>query len=150
MIARFAISQPRRLIATAANRLDSAIMSEGISRHLVLPKGGGFGVKDGLLDKSAFLKALPVLAAKVDPAKTGVLLKAPALKRYVMLCISIRRIQRMDGCRGLPRSLIDVPKVKSVVRGPNQERLVLLKYSDQGAYISSSSFHGLLLNNAAS
>ncbi|KAI0800742.1 guanine-N-1-methyltransferase [Fomes fomentarius] len=84
-------------------------MSEGISRHLVLPKRAGFGVRDGKLDKDAFRKVIPTLAAKVAPEKAGVLLQSPALKR----------------------SLIDVPKVKSVARGPGQERLVLLKYSDQ-------------------
>ncbi|KAI0715019.1 guanine-N-1-methyltransferase [Earliella scabrosa] len=84
-------------------------MSEGIIKHLVLPKAPGFGIKDGALDKDAFRKVLPVLAAKIAPEKAGVLLKAPALRR----------------------SLIDVPKVKSVARGPGQERLVLLKYSDQ-------------------
>ncbi|RPD82186.1 hypothetical protein L226DRAFT_564791 [Lentinus tigrinus ALCF2SS1-7] len=84
-------------------------MSEGISKQLVLPKGSGFGVKNGAIDKDAFRKVVTVLAAKVAPEKAGVLLKAPALKR----------------------SLIDVPKVKSVAQGPNQERLVLLRYSDQ-------------------
>ncbi|KAI8981136.1 guanine-N-1-methyltransferase [Trametes punicea] len=84
-------------------------MSEGISKHLSLPKGRGLGLKDGKLDKNAFRKVIPVLAAKVAPEKAGVLLKSPVMKR----------------------SLLDVPKVKSVARGPNQERLVLLKYSDQ-------------------
>ena len=36
------------------------------------------------------------------------------------------------------RSLIDVPKVKSVARGPDEDRLVLLKYSDQGAFHPNS------------
>ncbi len=35
----------------------------------------------------------------------------------------------------MDRSLIDVPKVKSVARGPDQDKLVLLKYSDQGTPI---------------
>ncbi|KAI0756468.1 guanine-N-1-methyltransferase [Daedaleopsis nitida] len=84
-------------------------MSKGISQHLVLPKGAGFGIKDGALDKTAFRKVLSVLAAKVAPEKAGVLLKATPMKRL----------------------LIDVPKVKSVAPGPDQGRLVLLKYSDQ-------------------
>ncbi|KAM5536047.1 hypothetical protein V8D89_010305 [Ganoderma adspersum] len=84
-------------------------MSQGISKDLVLPKGHGFGLKDGALDKDAFRKIIPVLAAKVPAEKAGVLLKAPALKR----------------------SLIDVAKVKSVARGPNEQRLVLLKYTNE-------------------
>ncbi|TBU34375.1 guanine-N-1-methyltransferase [Dichomitus squalens] len=84
-------------------------MSKGISSQLVLPKGRGFGLKDGVLDKDQFRKVIPVLAAKVPPEKAGVLLKAPALKR----------------------ALIDVSKVKSVVRGPDQQRLVLFRYTDQ-------------------
>ncbi|KAI0660588.1 guanine-N-1-methyltransferase [Cubamyces menziesii] len=84
-------------------------MSEGIIKHLVLPKGSGLGLKDGKLDKDAFKKVIPVLAAKVAPEKAGVLLKSPIMRR----------------------SLIDVPKTKSVMRGPNEERLVLLKYSDR-------------------
>ncbi|KAI0334419.1 guanine-N-1-methyltransferase [Cubamyces sp. BRFM 1775] len=84
-------------------------MSEGIIKQLVLPKGRCLGLKDGKLDKEAFKKVIPVLAAKVAPEKAGVLLKSPIMKR----------------------SLIDVPKVKSVVRGPGEERFVLLKYSDQ-------------------
>ncbi|EIW63983.1 guanine-N-1-methyltransferase [Trametes versicolor FP-101664 SS1] len=84
-------------------------MPQGISQHLFLPKGRGIGLKDGKLDKEPFRKVLPVLAAKVAPEKAGVLLKSSVMKR----------------------SLLDVPRVKSVARGPNDERLVLLKYSDQ-------------------
>ncbi|KAI0652393.1 guanine-N-1-methyltransferase [Trametes meyenii] len=84
-------------------------MAEGISKHLFLPKGTGLGLKNGQLDKDAFNKVIPVLAAKVAPEKAGVLLKSPVMKR----------------------SLIDVPRVKSVARGLNDERLVLLKYSKQ-------------------
>ncbi|OJT04443.1 tRNA (guanine(37)-N1)-methyltransferase [Trametes pubescens] len=84
-------------------------MPEGISKHLFLPKGRGLGLKDGKLDKEPFRKVIPVLAAKVPPEKAGVLLKSSVMKR----------------------SLLDVSRVKSVARGPNDERLVLLKYSDQ-------------------
>ncbi len=59
-------------------------MSEGISKQLVLPKGHGFGLKDGGLHKDAFRKVIAVLAAKVPAEKAGVLLKAPALKRCVL------------------------------------------------------------------
>ncbi|KAI0778716.1 guanine-N-1-methyltransferase [Trametes elegans] len=89
-------------------------MSDGISKQLFLPKGRGLGLKDGQLDKDAFRKVIPVLAAKVAPEKAGVLLKAPVMKR----------------------ALLDVPKIKSVARGPNDERLVLLKYSDQAELTS--------------
>ena len=65
-------------------------MSEGISKHLVLPKGRGFGLRDGALDKDAFRKVIPVLAAKVPPEKAGVLLKAPVLKRCVYLAVGVR------------------------------------------------------------
>ncbi|KAI0361046.1 guanine-N-1-methyltransferase [Trametes cingulata] len=84
-------------------------MSEGISKELFLPKGRGIGIKDGKLDKDAFRKVIPVLAAKVAPEKAGVLLKSPVMKR----------------------SLLDVPRVKSVARGPDEQRLVLLKYTDK-------------------
>ncbi|KAI0639944.1 guanine-N-1-methyltransferase [Trametes polyzona] len=96
--------QTRRLINTPVH-----IMSEGISKHLFLPKGLGLGIKDGKLDKDAFRKVIPVLAAQVPPEKAGVLLKSPVMKR----------------------TLLDVPRVKSVARGPGEQRLVLLKYSDQ-------------------
>lgn len=102
MIGRFC--QSRRFITFAVHN-----MSEGISKQLVLPKGHGFGLKDGGLHKYAFRKVIAVLAAKVPAEKAGVLLKAPALKR----------------------SLIDVAKVKSVARGPNEQRLVLLKYTNE-------------------
>ena len=62
-------------------------MSEGISKQLVLPKGTGYGVRDGALDKDAFRKVITVLAAKVVPEKAGVLLKAPALKRCVRIVL---------------------------------------------------------------
>ena len=107
-------------------------MSEGISKQLVLPKGRGFGLRDGALDKDAFRKAIPVLAAKVPPEKAGLLLKAPALKR----CVLFAQASTHAG-HGLTtlfsRSLIDIARVKSVARGPNQERLVLLKYTHEGA-----------------
>ena len=72
--------QSRRLITTAAHD----IMSGGIGEQLVLPKGTGFGLKDGALDKGAFRKAIPVLAAKVAPEKAGVVLKAPVMKKCVI------------------------------------------------------------------
>ncbi|KAI0363619.1 guanine-N-1-methyltransferase [Pilatotrama ljubarskyi] len=86
-------------------------MSEGVSKELFLPKGRGLGIKDGKLDKDAFRKVIPVLAAKVAPEKAGVVLKSPVMKRCP--------------------SLLDVPRVKSVARAPDEQRLVLLKYSDQ-------------------
>ena len=82
MLTRLGLEQTRRLISTATPAVNS-IMSEGISKHLVLPKGAGFGIQNGALDKDAFKKVLPVLAAKVSPEKAGVLLKAPVLKRHV-------------------------------------------------------------------
>ena len=138
MIACSALRQTRRLITTAASGVNSH-MSEGIIKHLVLPKAPGFGIKDGALDKDAFRKVLPVLAAKIAPEKAGVLLKAPVLRRYVLESPSGHASLTSSG--DCCRSLIDVPKVKSVARGPGQERLVLLKYSDQGAYHSSSRSH---------
>ncbi|KAH9920236.1 guanine-N-1-methyltransferase [Epithele typhae] len=84
-------------------------MPKGIGELLTLPAGAGLGLKDGALDKSAFRKVIPVLAAKTAPETAGTLLKAPAL-------------------RG---TLINVPKVKSVVQNPIGERLVLLRYSDR-------------------
>ena len=78
MISRFCFC--RRLITSTVYN-----MSEGISTHLVLPKGRGFGLKDGVLDKDAFRKVIPVLAAKVPAEKAGILLKAPALKRCALL-----------------------------------------------------------------
>ncbi len=82
MIARFAPRDTRRLITTVTTAVHS-IMSEGISRHLVLPKGVNLGICDGNLDKDAFRKVIRTLAAKVPPEKAGVLLKSPSLKRYV-------------------------------------------------------------------
>ena len=81
MICRFCSS--RRFIASAVHN-----MSQGISKHLVLPKGHGFGLKDGALDKDAFRKVIPVLAAKVPAEKAGVLLNALALKRCVLCALA--------------------------------------------------------------
>ena len=68
-------------------------MSEGIIKHLVLPKGSGLGLKDGKLDKDAFKKVIPVLAAKVAPEKAGVLLKSPIMRRCAG--IPIRKMECM-------------------------------------------------------
>lgn len=66
----------------------------------------------GTLDKSAFRKSLDVLAAKVPAAQTGILLKADPLKRSIM----------------------DLPKVRSVVVDPSDpvgSRLILLRVSKE-------------------
>ncbi|KAH9951011.1 Met-10+ like-protein-domain-containing protein [Amylocystis lapponica] len=63
------------------------------------------------LDTTAFHKSVPVLAAKVPPAKAGVLLQSQLLKR----------------------SLIDAPKVRSVVNTQDGKRLVLFRFSDKAA-----------------
>ena len=68
-------------------------MSEGIIKHLVLPKGSGLGLKDGKMDKEAFKKVIPVLAAKVAPEKAGVLLKSPIMRRSAG--IPIRKMECM-------------------------------------------------------
>ena len=68
----------RSIIPTAHN------MSRGISEHLTLPKGTGFGIKNGELDKGAFRRVIPVLAARVAPAKAGVLLKSQAMRGCVV------------------------------------------------------------------
>ena len=81
------IGRLHRLFTTSAVY---SIMSEGISKQLVLPKGRGFGLRDGALDKDAFRKVIPVLAAKVPPEKAGVLLKAPVLKRCVYSAVGVR------------------------------------------------------------
>ena len=51
---------------------------------------------------------------------------------------TVRLLRRWYVMNILGRSLIDVPKVKSVARGPDEDRLVLLKYSDQGAFHPNS------------
>jgi len=64
------------------------------------------------LDKSAFRKSLSVLGARVSPEKTRILLKAPELKN----------------------SLMDLPKIRSVVSDPTHpdgDRLVLLRMSEK-------------------
>ena len=66
-------------------------MSEGISKYLVLPKGTGFGVRNGQLDKDAFRKTIAVLAAKVAPEKADILLKSSELKRCVRWWSTRRR-----------------------------------------------------------
>ena len=121
----------QRFITSAVHN----IMSRGISQQLVLPQGGGFGLKGGVLDKEAFCKTISVLAAKVPPEKAGVLLNAPALRKCVHLRpTSALRARDTDLRPDFLRSLLDVPKVKSVARGPNQERLVLLKFTNKGAF----------------
>ena len=75
MTGRFCLS--RRLIPSAVHN-----MSEGVRKQLVLPKR--HGLKGGTLDKDAFRRIIPILAAKVPPEKAGILLKAPALKRCAL------------------------------------------------------------------
>ncbi|TFY72402.1 hypothetical protein EVG20_g571 [Dentipellis fragilis] len=59
------------------------------------------------LDRSAFRRSIPILAARVLPAQTGLMLKAEAMKRSIM----------------------NLPKVRSVVSDPadSNDRLVLLR-----------------------
>ncbi|TFK41832.1 S-adenosyl-L-methionine-dependent methyltransferase [Crucibulum laeve] len=84
-----------------------------MSRHIFLdatppPYTGSRDV----LDKTAFRKTLSVLAARVPPARTRVLLKAEPLKKFLM----------------------DLPKIRTVVPDPSNpqgDRLVLLRMSDK-------------------
>ncbi|KIM47474.1 hypothetical protein M413DRAFT_15695 [Hebeloma cylindrosporum] len=84
-----------------------------MSRHLYLVSSPPpyHGPQD-VLDKSAFQKSLSVLGVRVSPEKTGVLLKASVLKN----------------------SLMDLPKIRTVVSDPAQpdgDRLVLLRMSEK-------------------
>ncbi|KAG2155495.1 Met-10+ like-protein-domain-containing protein [Suillus clintonianus] len=65
------------------------------------------------LDRDAFKKTIPVLAARVPASKTGSLLKSDVMKK----------------------SLMDLPKVRSVLRDPHDdlERLILLNVSEDAA-----------------
>ncbi|KAF9469806.1 Met-10+ like-protein-domain-containing protein [Collybia nuda] len=66
----------------------------------------------GTLNKDAFNKSIEVLAARITPARTGSVLKAEALKRSIM----------------------DLPKIRSVVVDPSDpdgDRLVLLRVSKE-------------------
>ncbi|KAJ3517865.1 hypothetical protein NLJ89_g229 [Agrocybe chaxingu] len=84
-----------------------------MSRHLYIDASPPpyNGPRDRL-DKEAFRKSFSVLGARVSPEKTGVFLKAPALKDCIM----------------------DLPKIRTVVSGPSAsdgERLVLLRVPNQ-------------------
>ncbi|KAG1757249.1 Met-10+ like-protein-domain-containing protein [Suillus lakei] len=65
------------------------------------------------LDRDAFKKTIPVLAARVPASKTGSLLKSDVMKK----------------------SLMDLPKVRSVLRDPRDDldRLVLLNVSEDAS-----------------
>ncbi|KAG1787824.1 Met-10+ like-protein-domain-containing protein [Suillus plorans] len=68
---------------------------------------------DTALQRDAFKKTIPILAAKVSASKTGSLLKSDIMKK----------------------SLMNLPKVRSVLRDPHDdlERLVLLNVSEDDA-----------------
>ncbi|GBE77437.1 tRNA (guanine(37)-N1)-methyltransferase [Sparassis crispa] len=61
------------------------------------------------LDRDAFHKPVPVLAAKITPKITGVFIRAPTLKTLLM----------------------DLPRVLPVHKAPDNDRLVLFKFSDE-------------------
>jgi tRNA (guanine37-N1)-methyltransferase len=71
---------------------------------------------DTTLQRDAFKKTIPVLAARVLASKTGSLLKSDVMKKFLM----------------------DLPKVRSVLRDPHNdlERLVLLNVSEDAALSS--------------
>jgi tRNA (guanine37-N1)-methyltransferase len=84
----------------------------------------------GTLDKSVFRKSLDVLAAKVPAAQTGIMLKAGPLKRYLQSYLS-----RTSNLSVYPRSIMDLPKVRSVVVDPSDPiggRLILFRVSNEG------------------
>jgi tRNA (guanine37-N1)-methyltransferase len=64
------------------------------------------------LQRDVFKRTIPVLAARVPASKTGFLLKSDVMKK----------------------SLMDLPKVRSVLRDPHDDlgRLVLLNVSEHG------------------
>ncbi|KAG2117946.1 Met-10+ like-protein-domain-containing protein [Suillus discolor] len=68
---------------------------------------------DTALQRDAFKKTIPILAAKVSASKTGSLLKSDIMKK----------------------SLMNLPKVRSVLRDPHDDlgRLVLLNVSEDAA-----------------
>lgn len=82
---------------------------------------------DTALQRDAFKKTIPILAAKVSASKTGSLLKSDIMKKYVTSAVQI--ISNI-----LRRSLMNLPKVRSVLRDPHDdlERLVLLNVSEDG------------------
>ena len=80
------------------------------------------------LDRDAFKKTVPVLAARVPAAKTGFLLKSDVLKKYVTPAFQGLHLIIFR------RSLMDLPKLRSVLRDPHDDhaRLVLLNVSEDG------------------
>jgi tRNA (guanine37-N1)-methyltransferase len=88
----------------------------------------------GTLEKSAFQKSLQVLAAQFPAAQTNIMLKAVPLKWY-------RRSHRSKSFDPLflTRSIMDLPKVRSVVVDPSDPlggRLILLRVSTEGTECS--------------
>jgi hypothetical protein len=82
------------------------------------------------IDKSAFKKSLPVLAARVPVSKTAEILRSPEMKKCVWIFEVFLR------CLRYVRSLLSIPRVRSVVydpTDPNGDRLVLLKVVEEGA-----------------
>ncbi|KAG1795502.1 Met-10+ like-protein-domain-containing protein [Suillus subaureus] len=79
------------------------------------------------LDRDAFKKTIPVLAARVPASKTGSLLKSDVMKK----------------------SLMDLPKVHSVLRDPHNdlERLILLNVSEDAAL--TTEVHNFLQEQSA-
>ena len=88
------------------------------------------------LDRSAFKKRITVLAASVPAEKASFFLKSQELKGSVA---SVRLPSRRL-TTGTCRSIINIPKTKSIVQDPSnpQKRLVLFRVPEFGQFLFHS------------
>ncbi|CCM00027.1 uncharacterized protein FIBRA_02053 [Fibroporia radiculosa] len=100
-------------------------MSRKFSLDVSPPVHRGMAV----LDRDAFRKEIPILAAKVSPAKAGKLLVSQVMKRYVVVSLSIELVPMYFA--DTKSALLDVRRVKSVAGTDDGNRLVLLNFQDR-------------------
>lgn len=84
------------------------------------------------LNRDAFKKRISVLAVSVPAEKASRFLKSQELRGYVRTTAGFHNV-----LTGLRRSIIDVPKTKSVIRDPSNpdKRLVLFRVPEFGQFL---------------
>jgi hypothetical protein len=84
------------------------------------------------LDRGAFKKQITVLAASVPVEKSSLFLKSQELKG----CETRVRLYLQPAYHGAYRSIINIPKTKSIVQDPSdpQKRLLLFRVSEFGQF----------------
>lgn len=99
------------------------------------------------LDRDVFRKSVRVLAVRVPATSAGAILRTPETRKYANMSEGSVLRRLTPGKRG--RFLADLPKLPSVAADPsgsNAHRLVVLRVTEQCAFLLSCSAPHLLTN----